>query len=175
MCVCVFRHVRLFVTPWTATHQAPLSTGFPRQEYWSQLPFPSSKGLPDPEFEFVSLASPALAGRFFTTVPPVKPMYLLTHINSSIYIYIYMSSPISQDSLSSLVTLRFWDSPGGTSGKESACQCRRPGFNPWVRKIPWRRTWQPTPLFWPGKSHGQRSLVGYSPWGCKELDTAEAT
>ena len=86
-----------------------------------------------------------------------------------------MSSPISQDSLSSLVTLRFWDSPGGTSGKESACQCRRPGFNPWVRKIPWRRTWQPTPVFWPGKSHGQRSLVGYSPWGCKELDTAEAT
>ena len=53
------------------------------------------------------------------------------------------------------------------SGKESAWQCRRPGFNPWVYKIPWRRDWQPTPVFLPGKSQGQRSLVGYSPWGCK--------
>ena len=53
------------------------------------------------------------------------------------------------------------------SGKESVCQWRRRrrcGFSPWVRKIPWRRTWPPTPVFWPGESHGQRSLVGYSPW-----------
>ena len=41
-------------------------------------------------------------------------------------------------------------------------------FDPWVRKIPWRRKWQPTPVFLPGKSHGRRSLVGYSSWGCKE-------
>ena len=44
-------------------------------------------------------------------------------------------------------------------------QCSRPGFDPWVRKIPWRREWQPTLVFLPEKSHGQRSLVGYSPWG----------
>ena len=43
--------------------------------------------------------------------------------------------------------------------------CRRPRFDPWVRKIPWRRKWQPTPVFLPGESHGQRSLAGYSPWG----------
>ena len=49
-------------------------------------------------------------------------------------------------------------------------QCRRPGFDPWVRKIPWRREWQPAPVFLPGEFHGQRSLVGYSPWGCKESD-----
>ena len=49
------------------------------------------------------------------------------------------------------------------SGKESACQCRRPGFDPWVRKIPWRRKWQPTPVFLPGKSHGQMILESYSP------------
>ena len=48
---------------------------------------------------------------------------------------------------------------------------RRHGFNPWVTKIPWRRKWQPTPVLLPGKAHGQRSLVGYSPWGRKELDT----
>ena len=50
-------------------------------------------------------------------------------------------------------------------------QCGRPGFNPWVRKISWRRKWQPTPVFLPGKSHGWRNLVGYSPWGRKESDT----
>ena len=49
-------------------------------------------------------------------------------------------------------------------------QCGRPGFNSRVGKIPWRRTWQPTTVFLLGKSHGQRSLVGYSPWGPKELD-----
>ena len=52
-------------------------------------------------------------------------------------------------------------------------RCRRCGFDPWVRKIPWSRTWQPTLVFLPGESHGQKSLVGYSPWGCKESDTAE--
>ena len=54
--------------------------------------------------------------------------------------------------------------PGGAGGKESVCQCKRHkglGFNPWVGKIPWRRAWQPTLVFLPGKSHGQRSLVGY--------------
>ena len=45
----------------------------------------------------------------------------------------------------------------------------RRGFDPWVRKIPWRRAWQPTPVFLPGKSHGQRSLTGHSPWGRKRV------
>ena len=56
-------------------------------------------------------------------------------------------------------------------GKESACQCRRHGFDPCVRKIPWWREWQATPVFLPGAFHGQRSLAGYSAWICKELDT----
>ena len=47
--------------------------------------------------------------------------------------------------------------------KKSVCQSRRLGFNPWVRKIPWRRKWQPTPVFLPGESHGQRSLAAYIP------------
>ena len=50
-------------------------------------------------------------------------------------------------------------------------QCGRPRFDPWVGEIPWRRKWQSTPVLLPGKSHGQRSLVGYSPWGHKESDT----
>ena len=52
--------------------------------------------------------------------------------------------------------------------KESACQCRRPRFNPWIRKIPWRRKKQPTPVFLPGKSHGQRGLAGYIVHGVTE-------
>src|SRR5574337_432987 len=53
---------------------------------------------------------------------------------------------------------------GGTSSKQSACQCRRHGFNPWVGKIPWRRKQQPALVFLPGESHGQKSLEGYSSW-----------
>ena len=71
-----------------------------------------------------------------------------------------------------------WGFPGGTSGKEPTCQCRRckrHGFDPWVGKIPWRRAWQPTPVFLPGESHEQRNLRGYSPWGCKESDMTEVT
>ena len=66
----------------------------------------------------------------------------------------------------------------GASGKEPTCQRRRHkrhGFDPWVGKIPWRRGWQPPPVFLPGESHGQRKLVGYSLWGRRESDRAEAT
>ena len=56
-------------------------------------------------------------------------------------------------------------------GKESSCQCRRYRFNPYFRKIPWRRQWQSTPVFSPGKSHGQRSLMGYSPWESQKSRT----
>ena len=55
------------------------------------------------------------------------------------------------------------------SGKESACQCRKFGSNLWMEKILWRREWQPTPEFLPGKSHGQRRLAVYSPWSCKRV------
>ena len=50
---------------------------------------------------------------------------------------------------------------------------RRPGCDPWVGKSPWRRKWHPTPVFLPGKSHGQRGLAGYTPWGHKESDMSE--
>ena len=70
--------------------------------------------------------------------------------------------------------------PDGASGKKKkrASQCRRRkrcGFDSWARKVPWKRAWQPTPVFLPGESHCQRSLVGYSPWGHKQLDMAVVT
>ena len=60
--------------------------------------------------------------------------------------------------------------------KNPPCQCRRwkrHRFDPWVRKMPWKRKWHPTLVFLPGEFHGQRSLTGYNPWGYKELDTTE--
>ena len=62
---------------------------------------------------------------------------------------------------------------GGSDDKVSAYNVGRPRFDPWLGKIPWRRKWQPTPVLLPGKSHGWRSPVGYSPWGHKESDMTE--
>ena len=120
MKVKLLSRVRLFATPCTVAYYAPPPMGFPRQEYWSGVPFPEHH--------------------------PVLLLLLLFFV------------------------------PGDSTGKEPACQCRsckRWGFNPWVGKIPWRREWQSTPVLLPGKSHGQKSLVGYSLWSHKELDMTE--
>ena len=98
----------LFATLWTVTHQAPLSMGFSRSEFWSGLKCLPPRDLPNPEIELASLTSPALEGGFFTN-----------------------------------------------------------------NAMRGRRQWQPTPVLLPGKSHGQRSLVGYSPWGREESDTTK--
>ena len=77
VCVCVYTqslsHVRVFATPWTVAGWAPPSMGFPRQKYWSRLPFPPPGNLPNPEVKPKSPASPALAGGLFTSGPPAKP------------------------------------------------------------------------------------------------------
>ena len=59
--------------------------------------------------------------------------------------------------------------PGGSDGEESACNAG----DALVRKILWGREWQPTPVLLPGESHGQKSLEGYNPWACKQLDVTE--
>ena len=69
------------------------------------------------------------------------------------------------------VVSQFLNFPGGLDDKESAYNL--PGFSPWVGKISWKKKYPPLPVFLPGKFHGQRSLVGYSPWGWTELDTTE--
>ena len=110
-----------FAAPWTVTHQAPLSMEFPRQEYWSGLPFPSPRDLPNPGTE------------------PAFCLYLQAD-----------SLPLSHRGSPHL-------------------QCRRREFDPWVGKMLWRRKWQPTPVFLSRKSHGQRSLAGYSLWYHKKV------
>ena len=83
-----------------------------------------------------------------------------------------LTSPTSFFKIRGVIALQ--GLPWWLSGKESACHYRRLGFNPWIRKIPWRRRWQPTPVLLPEKCHGQRSLVGSSPQGWKETYTTEA-
>ena len=100
--------------------------------------------------------SPALRGRFFTTGPLRKSWLLL--VLKAVLLFQWYNGDM-------LLGLPRW-----LSGKEYACQRRRRrrlGFDPWVGKIPCSRKWQPAPLFLPEKFHGQRSLAGYSPWGCR--------
>ena len=107
--------VRLFATPWTIAHQAPLSMGYSRQECWSGLPCPPPGGLPN---SGIQPGTPALQADSL----PCEPL-------------------------------------------GNCLQCRTPGLDPRVRKVSWRREWLPTPVILPGEFHGQRSLVGYGPWG----------
>ena len=111
--------------------------------------------------------------------PPKRPK---THSSHIVHFYFsqqfrYCSFHLEQEeneavrlTCSGLENQSIAELPWWLSGKESACQCRTHGFEPWVWKIFWRKKWQPTPVFLYGKSQGQRSLAGYSPWGRKESD-----
>ena len=122
---CVYlplSHVQLFAIAWTTARQAPLSMEFSRQEYRSGLPC-------------------LLQGIFLTQgsnpgLPHCrKILYHLSHQRSPARCVFHSSSLLGGGF------------PGGTSSKEPACQCRRCRFDHWVRKRPWRRKWQPTPVF----------------------------
>ena len=116
---------------------------FSRQEYWRGLPFSSPGDLPDPGIE---PGSPVLKADSLPSEPPGKP-FLGPGILAPIFCCI--------------------SSPGGSV--VSSLYVRHPGPNPRVGKIPWRRKWQPTLVFLPGKSDGQRCLAGYSPWGHRRV------
>ena len=90
--------------------------------------------------------------------------------NGNPFQYSCLENPMGQRSLEGYSPLgHFFKFPWWLSGKESTCQCRRYGLDPWVGKIPWRRKWQLTPVFLLRKYHGQRSLVGYGLWGRKRV------
>ena len=93
--------------------------------------------------------------QYFITVNGIEPLKIMNH-NCIPEIYNYTSTKITH------THTHTHGLPKWLSGKESTCQCRRLRFNPWIRKIPWKRKWLPTPVS-PGKPHGQRSLAGYSP------------
>ena len=105
-----FSHVRLFETLWTVAHQAPLSMGFSRQEYWSGLPCPPPGDLPDPRTEPRSLLSPELAGRFFSTSTTLAVFIILfSSVKSSISFFSVMV--LLHNSLHSLnsISVLSWD------------------------------------------------------------------
>ena len=205
---------RLLAPWWTVAHQAPLPMEFSGRKYWSGLPFPIPGCLPDPGIQPAPLASPALAGGFFSSAPPGKPRNwkdgMLFALETCFVLGFLFCCSYSENEFWNSGTLRkicshkqiqkfvwkhkgvkesksLWKNtkqtsyawcaprlPWRLSGKESACN-RRWGFHQWVRKIPWRRKWEPTPVFLPGQCHGQRSLVGYSPWGHKRVGHELAT
>ena len=103
---------------WTVSRQAPLSLGFPRQEYWSGLPFLLLGDLPNPGTELLSLMSPASAGGFFT-------------------INVAWEARATWEASSMHKPPQFLGLPGGSDGRIHL-QCSRPGFDPWVGKVPWR-------------------------------------
>ena len=109
---------------------------------------------------------------FYQIPPPPKHLSLSMYQAFTMWQTSSLATPVKTPSCLWLSSMGFL---GSSDGEEYAYQCRSPGFNPWVGRIPWRREWQPTPLFLAGKSCGQRGLVGYSLWGLKELNTIWAT
>ena len=165
-----------FATPWTVAHQAPLSMRFPRREHWSGLPFPYQGDLPDPGIE---PSSPAWGGGFFTTEAPGKatvirvalwkwllcclPGFICDPVKDN-KLYLLSNYSVLMDSQVVLVVKNLPASLGDARGT---------GSIPGLGRFPGSRKWQPAPVFVPGKFHGQRSLAGYSPWGCRDWNMAE--
>ena len=150
--------------PWTIAYQASLPMGFSKQEYWSGLPFPPPGYLPDPG---IKPRSPVLHSHQ-QSQRPRKMNLKVRHIFT--WCVKHFRPPTLKSRWRELgqgAWQGFQDSAGGLKKKKKKCLPfqgdLRLGFNTWVKKIPRRRAWQPTPLFLPGESHGQRSLVGYSP------------
>ena len=142
----------------------------------------SSLGISNFLEEISSLSHSIVFLYFFALITEESFLHLLAILWNSAFKWVYLSfSPLlftsllfiaicmaSSDSHFAFCISFSWGGLPWSFRWQSIClQCRRPGFDPW------RRKWQPTPVFLPGKSHGQRILVGYSPWGHKELDTTE--
>ena len=139
--------------PWTVACQTPLSVGLPSQEYWSGLLFPSPGGLPDPRTDPASPLAPALGSGFFTPEPPAQDC--VNH---------HTDQPGLREEY-----FRYF--PVGSDDKESSCNLGHLGLIPRLGGS--LGGGHGNPLQYPCLDRGHRSLAGYSPWRCKELDTTE--
>ena len=163
--------VQLSATPWTAAHQAPPSMGFSRQEYWSGVP------LPSPEWVAIPFSYHLLE---FALIHALSQWYYLT-ISSSATLFSFCLQ--SFPALGSFPVSQLFESGGqriGASPSASVLLMNIQGWFPlgltgliFLQSIRFNHAWQPTPVFLPGESQGQRSLVGYSPWGHKESEMTE--
>ena len=157
---------------------------FSRQEHWSRLSCPPPAGLPNPG---IKPRSPALQ---VDSLPSEPPEHLLPSPESGNWLLVLWADVLFFQTAevlyayfieevicyliffpSKCMTAQVRGFPDGSAGKESTCDAGRRHwrctFYPWVGEIPWRRKWQPTPVFLPEKSHGQRSPVGCSSWVTK--------
>ena len=159
-------------TPWTTARQASLSITNSRSP-----PKPMSIELVMPSNHLILYRLLLLLPSIFTSIRVFSNESALCIRWPKYWSFSFNISPSNEHpGLPSVCPKNHLLSPKGStrlprwlSGKEYTCQCRRHGSDPWSMKIPWRRKWQPTPVFLPGKFHGQRSLVSYSPWGCKRV------
>ena len=163
--------------------------GFSTQEYWRGLPFPSPEDLPDPGINpgllhcrqiFCHLSHQGSPGSpwwgqilesYLLELEPWLPCSVQGQPWGRFFICVSLS--FFRCTPSKIIVTNF---PGGLIVKEPTWHCRRHkrcGFDSWVGKIPWRRAWQPTPVFLPGESHEQRGLAGYSAWVRNELEMTE--
>ena len=144
--ICIPAHlpscVQLFAAPWTVAHQAPLPMEFSRQEYWNGVAFPPPMDLPNSGIKPMSLASPTLAGGFFTTSASweISYTYMQTQkciYSSSIWVpHSFLQIELTLEFIPFKKKFIYLGFPWWLSGKESACQGRRHGFDPWSRKMP---------------------------------------
>ena len=156
--VKLLNSVRLFATPWTVAHQAPLSVGFSRQEYWSGLPCPAQQP---------------------TTF--LKQLHWRALKHYSFYVIISPIGCFSEKAMAPHSSTLAWkipwmEEPGRlqSTGSRRVGHDRTTSFSLFTF-MHWRRKWQPTPVFLPGESQGRGSLVGCCLWGRTELDTTEVT
>ena len=169
-----FSRVRLCVTPWTAAHQAPGPWDSPGKNTGVGCHFLLQCVKVKSESE-VAQSCPILCDPMDCSLPG-SSFHGISQARVLKWVAIAFSNADSHRVLKTVNASIEYMSEDKASDKELASQCRslrRCRFDPWVWKIPWRRAWQPTPVFVSGESHGQRSLVGYSPWGRKELGTTE--
>ena len=147
-----FSRVRLCATPETAAHQAPLSLGFSRLEHWSGLPFPS----PMHESEKWKWSHSVVSD-------PQQPHVL--HLLVLLLLLLLLLSPFSRVRHSSLEWSIYSINQTEIPSESFHCISNEIQDFPLATELSRRRQWHPTPVLLPGKSHGWRSLVGYSPWG----------
>ena len=147
--VCVLSHVRLFVTPWTVVHQAPLSMKFSRQEYWNELPFLLWGIFPIQGFNLC----------FLHVLHWQADSLPLCHLGYRIYLQVEL--------------LHRMGFPGGSDRRESACNLGDLASNPGLGRSPGGGHGNTLQYSYLENPHGQRSLAGYSPWDHKESDTTE--
>ena len=136
--------------------------------------FPFSRGYSQPRDQ---TQISHIAGRFFTNWATRKPREVTRVVLSKLLPRGGRKSSLYVTVLAIGIYLgkRFLELPWWLSGKGSTCQCRRCGFDSWIGKIPWRRKWQPSPVFLPGKFCGEWSLMSYSPWSHKRVGHDLAT